>query len=255
MGFTFSSILTALILFAGMIALSEIGRHLGRWRAARDRSASEGGGIVDGAIFALLGLIIAFAFSGAASRFDARRGLIVEEANAIGTAYLRLDLLPGNAQPALRDAFRQYVDSRLQIYRLFPDAAAAKSAFADSQRLQNDIWNRALQAAQGSQPAAMLLLPALNQMFDITTTRTMAAQMHPPSTVYAMLFGLALIGSLVAGYNAAKSDRHDWLRIIGFATVTTIAVYVILDMEFPRQGLIRLDAFDQALADIRATMK
>ena len=79
----------------------------------------------EGAIFALLGLLVAFTFSGAASRFDARRQLIVEETNDIGTAYLRLRLLPLSAQPALREQFRQYVDARLAFYRKLKDMPAA----------------------------------------------------------------------------------------------------------------------------------
>jgi hypothetical protein len=255
MGFTLSSILTTLILFAAMVTLGELGRRGGRWRALRDpKGAFEGGGVIDGAIFALLGLIIAFTFSGAASRFDARRTLIVEEANAIGTAYLRLDLLPSDARPALQNLFRQYVDSRLQMYRQFPDVEAARAELKKDQHLQNEIWSRALAAAQGSQPATMLLVPALNQMFDITTTRWMAVQMHPPPTVFAMLFALALIASVVAGYHTARSDTGDWLRMVGFAAVTSLVFFVIHDMEFPRFGLIRLDAFDRVLVDVREAM-
>src|SRR5512147_455234 len=104
-------------LFVGMILLLEFGRRLGRRREGKDEEGARAGlGAVEGAVFALLGLLIAFTFSGAASRFDARRELIVEEANAIGTAYLRLDILPAGAQPALREKFRQYVETRLEVY-------------------------------------------------------------------------------------------------------------------------------------------
>ena len=85
--------------------------------------ARAGAGVVDGAVFGLLGLLVAFTFSGAATRFDARRQLVVEEANAIGAAYLRLDVLPAAAQPALRARFREYLDSRLAAYRAVPDMA------------------------------------------------------------------------------------------------------------------------------------
>lgn len=81
---------------------------------------------MEGAVFALLGLLIAFTFSGAATRFDTRRQLIIEETSDIGTAYLRLDLLPVEAQPGLREKFREYVDARLEVYRKLPDIAAAK---------------------------------------------------------------------------------------------------------------------------------
>src|SRR5512142_402713 len=101
--------LFAIGLFVGMIGLLELGRRLGRRRQAKDEERARAGlGAVEGAVFALLGLLIAFTFSGAASRFDARRELIVREANAIGTAWLRLSLLPAHAQPGLRDMFRRY---------------------------------------------------------------------------------------------------------------------------------------------------
>ena len=89
----------------------------------------------NGAVFALLGLLIAFTFSGAATRFDERRNLIVQETNDIGTAYLRLDLLPPIAQPRSRDLFRKYLDARLE-YRKLPDMAAAKESLARSTKLQ-----------------------------------------------------------------------------------------------------------------------
>ena len=119
-------LLLAAGVFVGMLLLLEVGRRIGRWRAARDPDAPRAEvGAMDGAVFALLGLLIAFTFSGAASRWDTRRQLLVEEANAISTAYLRLDVLPPDAQPALREQFRQYVDARLAAYRSLPDVAAA----------------------------------------------------------------------------------------------------------------------------------
>src|SRR5262245_13808168 len=241
-----------------MLGALQVGRRLGLRRLERDGGgAAEGVGAVDGAVFALLGLLLAFTFSGASARFDHRRDLIVEETNAIGTAWLRLDLLPAPEQPALRDAFRRYLDSRLAVYRVLPDLTAARQKLARSNELQAEIWRRAVSAARadGAPPAAaILVLPALNAMIDITTTRTMATQMHPPLVVFAMLVGLALAASLLAGYGMTGSAVRSWFHMIGFALVMAIAVYVILDLEYPRLGLIRVDAFDQALADLRASM-
>jgi hypothetical protein len=243
-------------LFLGMLLFLEIGRRAGI-RRMKEETAGEGVGAVDGAVFALLGLLLAFTFSGASSRFDTRRQLIVEETNDIGTAYLRLDLLPANAQPALRDSFRRYLDARLEVYRKLPDVAAAKEFLAKANELQGQIWRQAVAAshAQGAPPdAPILLLPALNAMIDITTTRTMATQMHPPAIVFLMLFGLALAASLLAGYGMTGSKVRCWFHMVGFALVMAVAVYVILDIEYPRLGLIRVDAFDQALIDLRESM-
>jgi hypothetical protein len=98
--------------------------------------------------------------------------MIVEEANSIGTAWLRLDLLPVPVQPPLRDKFRQYLDARLAAFRKVPDMTAAKVDLARAAALQNDIWTQAVAACRdsGSQPATMLLLPALNQMFDVASS-------------------------------------------------------------------------------------
>ncbi|MBK8534880.1 MAG: DUF4239 domain-containing protein [Candidatus Competibacteraceae bacterium] len=259
MGYTIFTFLITLGLFLGMLLLLDLGRRVGIRRRAQDPDgAGAGTGAVDGAVFALLGLLIAFTFSGAASRFDTRRDLIVEEANDIGTAYLRINLLPASAQAELRESFRRYVDARLEGYRKLPDIEAAKVDLAKATQLQNEIWNQAIAAGrlEGAQPAAtMLLLPALNQMFDITTTRTMTTQMHPPKIIFAMLFVLTLASSLLAGYGMAGGKSRNWIHMGGFALIMAFAIYVILDLEYPRIGLIRVDAFDQVIMDVRAGMK
>src|SRR5215813_5349053 len=233
------ALLFAVCLAGGMLVVFEVGRRLGQRRLARDpQGAGEGFAPIDGAIFGLLGLLIAFTFSGAASRFDTRRELIVEEANDIGTAYLRHDLLPAAAQPPLRDLFRRYTDSRLETYRKLPDLAAAEAELARSAALQNDIWTQAVTACrQADPPVSMLLLPALNTMIDITTTRTMAAYTHPPMVVFAMLALLGLGSALLAGDGMAAGKRRSWLYMLAFVVSIAITAYVILDLEYPRVGL------------------
>lgn len=244
-------------LFIGMLLLLEIGRRIGERRMLTDPEAvSAAVGAVDGAVFGLLGLLVAFSFAGAASRFDARRHLILEEVHAIGTAYLRLDLLPESAQPALRESFHRYVDARLALYRR-PDIGGAKAELARAAKLQEEIWSQAVAAcrAEGTESTTMLLLPALNAMIDSTTTQTMTAQTHPPIVIFAMLFGLALASSLLAGYSMATGRSRSWIHMLGFAAAMAAAVYVILDIELPRLGLIRIDAFDQVLVDLRDSLQ
>jgi hypothetical protein len=254
----FTVAIFALGLLFGMLILLEIGRRIGVRRMAQDAEGARAGvGAVEGAVFGLMGLLIAFTFSGAASRFDTRRQLIVEETNDIGTAYLRIDLLPTSAQPAIRESFRRYVDTRLEVYRKLPDIKAAKEELARATALQGEIWSQAVTAcrAEGNQAATMLLLPALNQMIDITTIRTMAAEMHPPIIIFVMLAALALASSLLAGYGMAGGKTRSWIHMIGFAAIMAITAYVILDIEYPRLGLVRVDAFDQALVELRQSMK
>jgi hypothetical protein len=249
--------LLSLGLLSGMLFSLEIGRRYGLRKIRQDPDGAKTGlGAIDGAMFGLLGLLIAFTFSGAMSRFDVRRQLIVEETNAIGTAYLRLDLLPPDRQPALRESFRRYVDSRLKIYQLLPDLEAAKKELARSADMQGEIWRQAVSGCKESPSpqAVMLLLPALNQMIDITTTRTMAGQTHPPAIVFVMLAVMALSSSALAGYGMAGSKIRSWIHTLLFSAVTALTFYVILDLEYPRVGTIRVDAFDQALADLRQSM-
>jgi hypothetical protein len=248
--------LLSLLLLAGMLACAAFGRYLARRREALDPDGTHaGGGVVDGAVFALLGLIVAFSFSGAVSRFDERRHLAVEEANAIGTAYLRLALVPEQSQPEMRDDMRQYLESRIRFYQDLPDADAAEKELLVTQHLQTMLWTQGIAATRGSQPATMLLLPALNEMFDIVTSRTMVIFEHPPQIIFGMLFGLSLIAATLAGYSMTKARSPEWIRMCAFAAVTAFTFHVIVDIEFPRAGLIRSAAFDQALANLRDTMK
>jgi hypothetical protein len=256
MHFTFNAMLLAIGLLAAVLVCIEAGRRIGLRRAARDGDSGQAGfGVVDGAVFALLGLLLAFTFSGALSRFDERRQLIVDEANAIGTAYLRIDLLPAAVQPELRDGMRRYLDARLAAYRAVPDMQKVEAELARAGAIQQELWSRAVQAGAASQPATMLLLPALNEVFDIATTRTMAARMHPPPVVFVLLFTFALLGALLAGNAMAAVGGRHWLHSATLAFALAGAVYVILDMEYPRVGFIRVDAFDQVLVDVRQGMR
>jgi hypothetical protein len=111
MNLTLIALLTAIGLFLGMLLFLEIGRRIGVKRLNRHpEGLVKGASAAEGAVFGLLGLLIAFTFSGAASRFEERRHLITEEANAVGTAYLRINLLPSDAQPEVRELFRHYLD-------------------------------------------------------------------------------------------------------------------------------------------------
>jgi hypothetical protein len=129
---------------------------------------------------------------------------------------------------------------------------------ARSKTLQEEIGTKAVDATRRSNShpdAGKLLLPSLNDMIDITTIRKMALKTHPPNIIYAVLFMLGLICSLLAGYRMAGGQHRSWLHILSFATITVILVYVIIDVEYPRVGLIRLQAFDQLLVDVREGMK
>jgi len=249
----------AAAMFVGMLICLEIGRRVGIRQLLKDPQLMSSHSSVDSAVFSLYGLLLAFTFSGAPARLDTRRQLIAQEANAIGTAYLRLDLLPVDEQPAMRQRFREYLDSRLEIFRKVPDIEAVEAELAKSAQLQKEIWNQAVAATRSSNSraeAGRLLLPALNEMIDITTTRTMATRIHPPLIIFALLFVLALVCSLLAGYGMAVSKRRSWLHIMAFTAIAVITVFVILEIEYPRTGWLTVETrYDQVLVELRQSMQ
>src|SRR5947209_10606228 len=142
-------LLSGFAVFASILLAMEIGRRFGeRDQKQHPEDPATGTGSVEAAVFGLMGLLVAFTFSGAASRFDARRQLIVEESNTIGTAYLRVDLLPAQLQPSLRDEFRRYVDARVASYRKIPDFAAAAVERRKAETAQREIWAQAVAACK-----------------------------------------------------------------------------------------------------------
>lgn len=247
----------ALMLFFAIILLIDVGRRIGvRNRVLDPKGAGQGIGVVEGAVFGMMGLLIAFTFSSAAARFDLRRSQIIEEANEIGTAYLRIDLLPESEQPQIRDLFRRYLDSRIATYRKIPDMEAVNAEFAESVKLQEQIWKNAVRGCEIKRDPAstQLVLSSLNTMIDITTTRTETALLHPPLAVFLLLGGLVLCCSTLAGYSMAGSKKRSWVHNISFATVLAMSIYVIIEIEYPRVGLIRLSDTDRVLVDLRSSM-
>ena len=202
-------------------------------------------GVVMSALFALLGLLIAFTFSGAFSRFDERRQIIVEEINRIGTAYSRLDLLEPESKQEMHNLFRGYVESRSRIFPLLIDREAVISELANSTRLQNEIWSKLITLTEKKdyRDTRTLLLPAFNQMFDITTVRTIAVQTHPPPMIFIVLCMIAMVCSGMVGYGVNTNKRYQLssAHVVGFASVVAFVLYVILDVEFPRIGLVTLE--------------
>jgi len=258
MGYALTTVLFAIGLFLGMLLFMELGRRLGLARLKEDPDAADKGtGAIEGAVFAILGLLIAFTFSGAATRFEARRHLIGQETNAIGTAYLRISTLPESAQQELRGLFRRYVDMRAATYRNMENQAETKARLAKQAVLQGEIWSKAVSACRhpnAPASAAMLMLPALNEMIDITTTRVVATENHPPDIIFILLGGLSLFSALLAGYGMSCRGR-SWLHVITYAAIISITVFVILDLEYPRRGLIRIDAADRVLIELGQSMK
>jgi hypothetical protein len=246
--------------FTAMVLCLEIGFRIGLRRSEKfPDEGNEGTGAIEAAVFALFGLILAFSFSGGMGRLDDRRAQIVQETNAIGTAYLRIDLLPEADRPALRDLFRKYVDSRIAV---FGDNSTFEGVMAEFDRgaaIQNEIWTKAVASVQSDNtmlPTRALVIPALNDMIDITTTRKMAMFTHLPDLILWLLIAISLITALLAGYAMSKRRKgvRSWFHTMMYALVVSLTMYVVLDLEYPRAGLIKLDDIDRALIELRATM-
>jgi len=258
MNFTLTVALSALGLFFGMLVASAAGRRIGLARLARGVALATGVEAAEAAVFGLLALLIAFTFSGAAGRFDDRRHLVAEEANAIGTAYLRLDLLPPDTQPELKSLVRRYLDVRAAAYRDVEDVRTTQRELQAGEALQGRIWTRAVAATRRpdtSQAATLLVVASLNEMFDITDTRAAATRHHPPHAIFLLLGGLCLIAAFLVGYEVSRNKEHSPLHIVLFAAMLSLTVYVIMEIEYPRLGLIRVDDADQSLMELRARMQ
>jgi len=242
----------------GLVALClRSGWRVGKRRLAKlGDTANEGLGAMDGAIFGLMGLLLAFTFTGAASRFDQRRELVVQETNAIGTAWLRLDLLQAAPREQARELFRRYLDQRLDVYKDVTDAQRVQAGLAMIAATQAEIWNLAIVQSREdkSQPLVQALLPALNDMFDIATSRVLASRQHPHPAILGMLLALVLVTAFLLGFSQARTERQSRMHLLGFAATTALALYIIIDLEYPRVGLIRVDSFDKALVELRASM-
>jgi hypothetical protein len=238
--------ISAFFVLPVMLVLIELGRRFRLKHKAPQESTA-----IESAIFALFGLLLAFTFSGAVERYDRHRELLVEETNAIGTAYLRLDLLPPAAQPALRQLFRDYTNSRLHLYDAVSDEISPVT-----EHLLREIWKQSVAAAASpgaSVDATKILLPALNTMIDITATRKIAFNMHPPEVVFLLLFVFSGGAAFLGGYSMTLHGR-SWFHMFALSVAVTLTIYATLEIEYPRRGLIRLSDTDKTLIDLRNSM-
>jgi len=255
----------AAVFFVSSLAVLRLGRYFGLRH--RKRSGTEGlGGLatIEGAIFGLMGLLLAFTISGALQRFDDRRQLVVQEATAATTTYDRLSLFGGDDARRLQSSLKEYVRARVDLYRMAHDFLLLQRAedFSDQQEkrlieLKDALWNKAVETCPqpNYRPACALSLPALNNLFEVARQRAGAAEKHPPHVIYFMLFGLALGCSLLAGFGMATSAGHSWIHKVLVAGTLTVALYIVTDMEYPRLGLIRIESFDHFLADAYDQMR
>lgn len=253
MGIEAGNLVFVLGLLIGMIILAELGSRQVRKEQARGDSRPEGG-VVESSLFALLGLMLAFAFTGASSRLDERRNLVISEANAIGTAALRLDLLK---EPTLaRAALKDYIQTRIDYSTALARGAEEGDAWIAAQAAQSDLWNTILLSIDpaNKQSEQLLILPSVNEAFDLAARRHVMRQVHLPWPVQGMLALLALLCSWIAGrllYQPVWSMR---LVRWSLAFVVCLTLMLIKDLDYPRLGFITVSGSDKLLKEVQESL-
>jgi len=262
--FLFFAVLIAAAFFVSSMFLLNYGRQLGLRYLKQDTGNMAGLTTVESAVFALMGLLLAFTISGALQRFDDRRQLVIQEANAGSTAHDRLALFEGDVGRDLQNKLKDYVQARIDLYRMPHDYSLLKRTefFSYEQEanilsFKNKLWNAAVGACPQSsfRPACAQALPTLANLFEVARLRLGAAEKHPPQIVYVMLFGLGLGGSLLAGFGMAAAKSRSWIHMLIFAATLTVTLYTLTDMEYPRLGLIRIENFDHFLVEAHQQMQ
>lgn len=249
--------LASAALAVSMFVLAYVAHRASRRHRERSGGGSDSFAVISGAVFALFGLLVAFTFNGAYSRYELRRQLIIEETNAIGTAALRVDTLPEPQRTAMLREMRTYARNRAEFFPALTDRGNLDANVREGQRLQHQLWSLAIDASArpGDQLSRLSILPALNDMFDIATRRSAAAIAHPPAIVFVMLFVLGLACAWLTGYGAGKQEKLSVYYAGFFAVVTGFMFYVILDIEFPSAGLVNLSEANQFLQQTQAALE
>jgi hypothetical protein len=222
-------------------AASEIGFRIASRRRSRSEDGSPSIGAVEGIVFGLFGLLIAFTFSFVVARFEQRRQLVVEETNAIETSYLRAAVAPVPGRDALEDLHRRYLASRLAFVAAGTGRGRERRALEESHALQTELWARGVALAQrhpASEPYG-LMLAALNEMFDLRTKRVGALAARLPDPVVVLLLVTAVLTASVSGYALGlHGERHPMPSAV-ILILIAVVLYIILDIDRPQRGVLR----------------
>lgn len=251
------ALLIVAILLVLMIAFNRAGFFVRQREIKKNPNhISEGLGPVEGSLLGLLALLLSFTFSLSASKNDSRREVIIEEANDISTAISRCDLYPDSTRKELRSLFVSYVDARIAYYDAGIDTGKLNVSLQKADTYSGKIWKRVTALSQDKDNVlrTQQMLPALNAMMDIVTTRDASRTAHIPESILWMLFMLTLAGSFVMGYGA-NSTRFNWIIVGGFALMTVMTIYLILDLDRPNRGIINMDTAHLKIVELRSMLK
>jgi len=247
--------LIAFGLFVLVILFYVFGHRVRKREIMKDPALSGDLGSISGTFLGLLGLLLAFTFSMANSRYDTRRELVVEEANNIGTAILRTDVYPDSVRLLLRKKFQNYLDARISFFEAGMDADKVVLFYLKADSIGKELWSIATDYAKidNKTTLASQLIPGLNAMIDITTTRRAAGEAVIPDSIMYFLFILCMCSAFLLGYDV--KTKIDWIVVTGYALMLSLTIFNIIDLDRPRSGLIDLDVPNQKIVELRSMFK
>ena len=204
-------------------------------------------------VFGLFAFLLAFTFSMSGNRFEQNRLNAVHEANSIGTALLRTDLYTTEERNAFRQDFKNYTQARIDCYYGRSDQAVVDSAEHRANRFAELIWKRAADNARNSSTLfpAIFMIPALNEMFDSASVSDISEKFRVPEPIVIMVFILCLVCTFFVGYYASYGGKYDTLIVIGFCVLSALVIYITLDLDRPRSGIIRQSTSNQTILELQ----
>ena len=230
----------------------EFGYRLGKYRRSRHEQEKEAPlGTMVGATLGLLAFILAFTFGLAAARFDARRQALLDEANAIGTTYLRAGMLPERGEQ-IRGLLRDYVGIRLEAVQ----SDNVTEAIGRSEDIQQKMWTEAETVGQKNPNSIVvgLFVQSLNQMIDLHAVRMQAGlRSRIPGAIWLGLFAVAASSLATMGYHAGLSGTRRSLATLAVAVTFSVVIELIADLDRPQEGVLRVS--QQALLDVQRSIK
>jgi hypothetical protein len=236
-----------------VLGATGLGLLLGRWQRHRSHTLREPFAVLQTALLGFMGLILAFGLALAVGRYESRRAAVVQEANAIGTTYLRAQLLAEPVRTRSLERLVRYTDTSIRLSKAVPESAAARRAAADGQLLQRQLWALAGDAidAAPNESAPRLYVETLNEMIDMQTVRVSGLNNRVPSPVlWLEVAGAALALGLLAFYLSLLG--RGLFTVLSAAALVSLLLLVTFDLDRPTRGLIRIPS--TALTELRASM-
>jgi hypothetical protein len=238
-----------------LIGFAEVGFRLGlRLYVAKDTIRKGEIGGIQGAILGLLGLLLGFTFAMAVGRYEARRDLVVKEANAIGTTFLRASLLPAAHTAPVEDLLRRYVEARLTFQPQANDPAKLAEGLRLSAAIQSQLWQHAVAAAKETPtPIVATFINTVNETIDVEAERLAAGRNRIPGSVWVLLLTVAALGCITSSYASGADGARSAFSGIVLPLLVSVVITLIFDLADPRRGLIRIT--QQPLVDLQQAIQ